>query len=75
MKKRKKQPDITRLPTKQLPPKFEMELPPDGFETCIACKAMKNLRIKRFNSIPGNCRAQHQKDFWCTQLYIYNLLK
>jgi len=63
MNKRKKQLYITHLSAKQSLPKFEMELSPHGLETCLACKIMKNLRIKNSNSIPSNCRAQQQKDF------------
>ena len=75
MNKRKKQPDKSHLPTQQLPPQLEVELPSHGFETCLACKIMKNLRIKGFNTIPGNCRAQQQEDFWCSLLHLDKMLK
>jgi hypothetical protein len=75
MNKRKKQPGISNLPTQQVPPKLEMELPPHGLETCLACRIMKNLRIKRFNNIPSNCRAKQQTDFWCSLLYLDKMLK
>jgi hypothetical protein len=75
MNKRKKQPDITHLPTNPVPPRLEMELSPYGIETCLACEIMKNLRIKSFNSIPSNCRAQQQEDFWCSLLHLDKMLK
>ena len=75
MNKRKKQPDIIHLPTKQVPPKLETELLPHGLESCLACKILKNLRIKSFNSIPSNCHAQQQGDFWCSLLHLDNMLK
>jgi len=75
MNKRKKPPDTNHLPAKQLPLRLKMELPPHGLETCLACKILKNLRIKDFNNIPSNCRAQQQEDFWCSLLYLDKLLK
>jgi hypothetical protein len=75
MNKRKEPLDITNLPAKQLPPKLETELLPRGLEACLACKIMKNLRIKSFNSIPSNCRAQQQEDFWCSLLHMDKMLK
>lgn len=75
MNKRKKNKDIKHLQAKQLPLKLEMELPPHGLETCLACKMMKNLRIQGFNNIPSNCRAQQKEDFWCSLLHLDKLLK
>ena len=75
MNKRKKQPDITHLPTQQVPPRLEMELSSHGIETCLACEIMKNLRMESFNSIPSNCRAQQQEDFWCSLLHLDKMLK
>jgi hypothetical protein len=70
MNKRKKQPDITGLPTKQLPPKIGTELPPHGLETCLSCKIMKSLRIKDFDNIPDNCRAKQRENFWCSLFHL-----
>ena len=46
MNTRKNKADIPHRPTHQLPLEFETELPPHGFATCLACKMMKDLRIK-----------------------------
>lgn len=70
MSKRKNKANVTRLPTDQLPPKLEMELPPHGFATCLACKLMKDLCIKHFNNIPSNCRSPQQEDSWCSLLHL-----
>jgi hypothetical protein len=70
MSKRKNKANITRLPTDQLPLKLEMELPPHGFATCLACKLMKDLCIKSFNNIPSNCRSPQQEDSWCSLLHL-----
>jgi hypothetical protein len=45
-------------------------LPPHGFATCLACKMMKDLCIKGFNNIPGNCRSPQQEDSWCSLLHL-----
>jgi hypothetical protein len=70
MNKRKNKANIPHPPTHQLPLKFETELPPHGFATCFSCKMMKDLRIKSFNNIPGNCRSPQQEDAWCSLLHI-----
>ena len=75
MNNRKEQVDITHLPAKQLAHKLETKLLLHGIETCLACKILQNLRIKSFNSIPTNCFAQQQEDFWCSLLHLDNVLK
>jgi hypothetical protein len=47
------------------------QLPPHSVETCLACKAMKDLRIKNFNNIPSNCMALQGNNFWCSMLNSY----
>lgn len=54
------------LPVKANPQ--AQQLPPPGPETCIACRELKGLDIRNFNSFPGNCPAQ-QNNFWCTLLH------
>ena len=46
------------------------ELPPHTVDTCLACKMMKDLRIKNFNSIPSNCIAL-KNNLWCSKSYLY----
>ncbi len=46
------------------------QLPPHSVETCIACKAMKNLQIDSFNTIPSNCMGLQQNNFWCPILNL-----
>jgi|GEM_PF-782756 hypothetical protein len=75
MNNRKEPLDITHLPGKQLTPKLETELLLHDIEICLACKIMKNLRIKSFNSIPTNCCAQQQTDFWCSLIHLDKVLK
>jgi hypothetical protein len=70
MDKPKNKSAIPHLPTDQLPPKLEMELPPHGFATCFACKIMKDLCIKSFNNIPSNCRSPQPQDSWCSLLHL-----
>jgi hypothetical protein len=70
MNKRKKKSDRIHLPTEQLPPKIDMELPPHDFATCLACKTMKDLGINSFNNIPSNCRSPQQEDSWCSLLHL-----
>ncbi|MBW2602994.1 MAG: hypothetical protein JRE28_01590 [Deltaproteobacteria bacterium] len=70
MNKPKNKANNHHLPTDQRPPEFETELPPHGFATCLACKTMKELRIKNFNNIPGNCRSPQQEDSWCSLLHM-----
>jgi hypothetical protein len=74
MNQPKKQLDTNHLPSKQRSLKLEMELPFRGLETCLACEIMENLCIKCFNSIPGNCHAKLQEDFWCSQLHLNKML-
>jgi hypothetical protein len=70
MNKRKNKANIPHLPADQRPHKFETELPPHDFATCLACKTMKDLRIESFNNIPDNCRSPQQEDSWCLLLHL-----
>lgn len=70
MNKRKNKANTSHLPIHQLALKFETKLPPHDFATCLSCKVMKDLRIKGFNNIPGNCRLPQQEDSWCSLLHL-----
>jgi len=70
MNTRKNKADTPHRPRHQLPLEFETALPPHGFATCLACKMMKDLCIKGFNNIPGNCRSPQQEDSWCSLLHL-----
>jgi hypothetical protein len=70
MNTRKNKAGIPHRPTRQRPLEFETVLPPHGFATCLACKMMKDLCIKGFNNIPGNCRSPQQEDSWCSLLHL-----
>ncbi|HAY38662.1 MAG TPA: hypothetical protein DCY53_04555 [Desulfobacteraceae bacterium] len=70
MNKPKNKANTSHLPIHQLALKFETELPPHGFATCLSCKTMKDLGIKGFNNIPGNCRSPQQEDSWCSLLHL-----
>ena len=70
MRTPRKKPHTAPLPTNQLRPELEMELPPHDFATCLACKTMKDLHIESFNNIPINCRSPRQEDSWCSLLHL-----
>ena len=55
-------------------PVHTAELPPHSVDTCLACKVMKDLRIKNFNNIPSNCIII-KNNLWCSELDLYEQLK